>query len=435
MSEYLLTYLWVGMECFGAVLLFDAFSERKRNLFSHWCIAICFALLDATLLNFVTPFATSFGKFVIFLMMYYFLHRLLYISSRIFSLYIAIIFYAIICCIDNFFFTFAFFLFESPINISFAVNLLLTFFVHCSIIAVCCLHNFFRKTKSAITANWKWYTVPVLLSLVNVLITFFLGDCFQLGKLSTQPLFVCAAFITAIQVAALFLVSWMEQSSHFHEKALSLQTKSLAQQESIEALSAAYAQQRKLTHDSRAHVDTLSAMLAQEPPNLSAARAYLRSLQTAQTSRILLVNTHHAALDALLNQKALLARNRKIDVQFQVNDLSAVRVDMVDLTIIISNTLDNAIEACEKLPVDDRQIHVQVLLEDDELFYAVRNRSLPVEAAPDRLPVTTKENPSFHGFGLQNVQSTLKKYNSVYAMNYADGWFEFATDLPNTPVS
>ena len=67
--------------------------------------------------------------------------------------------------------------------------------------------------------------------------------------------------------------------------------------------------------------------------------------------------------------------------------------------------------------------------------YAVRNRSLPIDVSSDRLPVTTKENPSFHGYGLQNVQTTLAKYHSVYAMDYADGWFEFATDLPNTLIS
>ncbi len=50
-------------------------------------------------------------------------------------------------------------------------------------------------------------------------------------------------------------------------------------------------------------------------------------------------------------------KNRKIDIQFSVNDLSPIKIDMVDLTVVISNTLDNAIEACEKLPETDRQIY------------------------------------------------------------------------------
>lgn len=168
---------------------------------------------------------------------------------------------------------------------------------------------------------------------------------------------------------------------------------------------------------------------------INTIQTYIHSLQSKQNERILLVNTHHAALDALLNQKALVAKNRKIDIQFSVNDLSPIKIDMVDLTVVISNTLDNAIEACEKLPETDRQIYVQALLEEDELFYAVRNKSLPVNMIANQLPASTKENPSFHGYGLQNVHTTLEKYHTLYAMDYENGWFEFATELPNTLIS
>lgn len=79
--------------------------------------------------------------------------------------------------------------------------------------------------------------------------------------------------------------------------------------------------------------------------------------------------------------------------------------------------------------------YVQALLEEDELFYAVRNKSLPVNMIANQLPASTKENPSFHGYGLQNVHTTLEKYHTLYAMDYENGWFEFATELPNTLIS
>ena len=94
MSEYLLTYLWVGMECVAAVLLFDAFSQRKKRQIAHWIFVACFAFLDATLLNLMSPNMANFGKIVIAVAVYYFFHRLLYIGRRVFSLYIAVIFYA-----------------------------------------------------------------------------------------------------------------------------------------------------------------------------------------------------------------------------------------------------------------------------------------------------------------------------------------------------
>ena len=91
----------------------------------------------------------------------------------------------------------------------------------------------------------------------------------------------------------------MEQNANFREEAISLQAKSKAQQESIEALSAAYAQQRKLTHDFRAHLSTLDGMLMQQNRDINTIQTYIHSLQSKQTERILLVNTHHAALDCI----------------------------------------------------------------------------------------------------------------------------------------
>lgn len=435
MSDYFLTYLWTWMEYFSAILLFDAFSARKMERFRHWTIVTSLAFLEATLLNFAAITMPNYSKIVVGLVLLFSLHRFLYTSNRMFSFYISVIFYATICCVDNCWYTMLLLMSEAQDSVTPGEMVWQNLFMHSVIIAVCFLQAKARNGKLSQATNFRWYTIPAVLSLASVLLIFFFGNCFQQGQISIQPLCVCATFITVMQIAALLLISWMEQNANFREEAISLQAKSKAQQESIEALSAAYAQQRKLTHDFRAHLSTLDGMLMQQSRDINTIQTYIHSLQSKQTERILLVNTHHAALDALLNQKALVAKNRKIDIQFSVNDLSPIKIDMVDLTVIISNTLDNAIEACEKLPETDRQIYVQALLEEDELFYAVRNKSLPVNMITNQLPASTKENPSFHGYGLQNVHTTLEKYHTLYAMDYENGWFEFATELPNTLIS
>lgn len=435
MSDYLLTYLWTWLECFSAILLFDAFSARKMECFRHWTIVTVLAFGEATLLNITSKTLPDYSKIIIVLVLYYFVHRILYISNRIFGLYISIIIYATMCCVDNLWHTLDLLLSETLNGVFLGNALCQSMLVHGAIIAVCFLQAKARNGKLSQASNFRWYTIPAVLSLMSVLLIFFFGSCFHQGQISIQPLCVCATFITVMQIAALLLISWMEQNANFREEAISLQAKSKAQQESIEALSAAYAQQRKLTHDFRAHLSMLDGMLMQQNRDINTIQTYIHSLQSKQNERILLVNTHHAALDALLNQKALVAKNRKIDIQFSVNDLSPIKIDMVDLTVVISNTLDNAIEACEKLPETDRQIYVQALLEEDELFYAVRNKSLPVNMAANQLPASTKDDPSFHGYGLQNVHTTLEKYHTLYAMDYENGWFEFATELPNTLIS
>lgn len=110
MKEYLLTYLWSGLECFAAILLFDGFSERKCRPSIYWLIAGCFTILEATGLNLIDPESASFGKILYVCAAFFLLHCILYQSDFLFDLYMTIIYYATICCIDNLCSTFVFWL-------------------------------------------------------------------------------------------------------------------------------------------------------------------------------------------------------------------------------------------------------------------------------------------------------------------------------------
>lgn len=190
--------------------------------------------------------------------------------------------------------------------------------MHCLMLASCYLQLFIRKHNQNQTTNYSWYTVPTILSTVSVLLIFFFGSCFEKDWISILPLVrVCILYYLYANSSITFgQLDGANRSFSWRSAQPTNKINGTAGKVLIR-LSAAYTQQRKLTHDFRAHLDTLSAMLAQQPFDIDAIKSYVRSLQSAQTSRILLVNTHHSALDALLNQKALVARNRSIDVQFR----------------------------------------------------------------------------------------------------------------------
>ena len=71
-------------------------------------------------------------------------------------------------------------------------------------------------------------------------------------------------------------------------------------------------------------------------------------MQEQQTERALMVNTHNSAIDAVLNQRAMPLQKQHIDIQFEVNDLSPLQIELIDCTVVLGNLLDNAIEACLK---------------------------------------------------------------------------------------
>ena len=100
-TEYILTYLWIGMECFAAILLFDGFSERKREQSVYWFVIFLYIILISSAINFIMPEVANFGRMVFVIASYAFLHGFLYRGVGLFSLYISAIYYGTICCIDN----------------------------------------------------------------------------------------------------------------------------------------------------------------------------------------------------------------------------------------------------------------------------------------------------------------------------------------------
>lgn len=156
---------------------------------------------------------------------------------------------------------------------------------------------------------------------------------------------VCG-LIFAANVAVLYLLERMEKTVENQERVLALEQQLQFQAKNMEAASQLYTAQRHKVHDFQAHLNTLQDLLQNQ--EYDAAEQYLNSVSKEQTDRSFLVNSHHAILDALFNTKATEAIQKGIDIDFELNDLSALPFDVSDMVVLFSNLLDNAIEACEK---------------------------------------------------------------------------------------
>lgn len=125
-------------------------------------------------------------------------------------------------------------------------------------------------------------------------------------------------------------VAHLEQSAVDQEKLVAAAQRAQLQDENIQALNQAYAERWKITHDNSAQLSTLSKLL--EQGNLTEAQSFLSEKRVHQSERILLINTHNAAIDAVLNQKGFAGQQKGIDMRFRVNDLSALEPLRVGVT-------------------------------------------------------------------------------------------------------
>ena len=196
------------------------------------------------------------------------------------------------------------------------------------------------------------------------------------------------------------------------------------QQESMAALEQSYRLQRKNTHEFEHHMQVLRDLL--DRGAVDAARDYLDRLKKNRSIHVMSVSSNHPVIDVILNQKYQTARENEIKMQIRVNDLSAVAIPTDSLVVVLTNLLDNAIEACRWID-GYREIFCSVV-SDDGLYISVRNTSPEVRLVDGKIPTSKKDSLS-HGFGLLSVTYVLDELGGEYTYGYDEGWFHFAAEI------
>ena len=283
-----------------------------------------------------------------------------------------------------------------------------------------------RRNQDAAHTQIRWVILSLLLPAVSYSMLVVVFDAYLLdrGGIPAEVL-VYTCLLAVANVVNLYMIHTMAKNEKEAREASLLRQQTEIQTESILALEKNYRAQRKSVHEYKHQLQTIHDLL--ESGLEQSALAYVKQLQGMQTTRILAVNSHHPIIDAILNHKYQLAKDQQIDVQVQVNDLSAVKLSADSFVVLLTNLWDNAIEACCRLP-DNRAIQCN-LVANEVLFLSIRNTSLPVTITDNKIP-TTKEPKHDHGFGLVRIQHILDQFGAEYTFTYEDGWFQFVAEIP-----
>lgn len=283
-----------------------------------------------------------------------------------------------------------------------------------------------RKPSRYRAIQGKWLLLMLLFPAVSSAMLAVVFNGFKEEQGLSLGALAFSGFLMVANIAIIYLIGIMERSTRKIQENALLHQQMEIQTDNIIALEKSYRNQRQATHDYRNQIQTIYDLLTNG--NSSEAIEYIQQLQGMQTTRIFTINSHHPIVDAVLNHKYQVARDHKIDFQIQVNDLARVSMETDSLVVLLSNLVDNAIEACCRLPDNKRTIKCSILA-DDELFISVRNTSQPVSILGDTIP-TSKSPKDEHGFGLRRIQFILNQLQAEYTFVYENGWFEFVAEIP-----
>ncbi len=179
-------------------------------------------------------------------------------------------------------------------------------------------------------------------------------------------------------------------------------------------------------HDLKHHIIALRAEENKEKRN-----AYLDKMEDEIRNYEAQNKTGNQVLDTLLTAKSLYCMREKIALTYVVDGARLDFMDVMDICSIFGNALDNAIECEKKIPeTEKRMIHVSMFVQQTFLIIRFENYCEGELNFEQNLPVTTKKQAEFHGYGLKSLRHTVHKYGGEVDIDVADQWFRLKILIP-----
>lgn len=187
--------------------------------------------------------------------------------------------------------------------------------------------------------------------------------------------------------------------------------------------------QRKRTHEYKNQIAVISALVASG--QYEGLKEYIEKIDNSLRFSMDAIDTNNVIVNAILNTKYQEMVNKGIVFVLKVNNLSEIKIEEEDIVVILSNLLNNAVEACEYC--EDKIIKCKFILEKGQIMISVKNsmRIKPI-VEKEKFLTTRSKDAAEHGMGIGNVVETVEKYGGRYVIDYDDkGTFLFSIMLPN----
>jgi sensor histidine kinase regulating citrate/malate metabolism len=266
------------------------------------------------------------------------------------------------------------------------------------------------------------FTIAVITAMLSV---FEYVQTVELANL----LFVIAFGIVAMNILVFYLINdIINREAKLHEnKIFQIQAKN--QLKMYRSISENFDKQKRKTHEYKNQISCIESLL--EKKQYAKLEEYVKKIYGSLNSEPDAINTNHVIVNAVLNTKYKEADENGIVFVLRVNDLSQLSIDDEDIVTILSNLLENAIEACRKCESGKRIIKLKIVNEDGIIKIGVRNTFRnPVRYENGEIKSTKTLQTDEHGVGIKNIIEVIEKYNGSYVIKDDNGEFYFSIVIP-----
>ena len=128
---------------------------------------------------------------------------------------------------------------------------------------------------------------------------------------------------------------------------------------------------KKARHDMKKHLGNILYMI--ENNQKEKAKEYISRLTDAISTTKQNLYSGNYIIDAILNKHTVLCKSKDIKLELAVDEIPNLDTNPIDISAILDNLLDNAIEAVEALRISEQRIEVKLFLYKNNLTVVVKN--------------------------------------------------------------
>lgn len=288
------------------------------------------------------------------------------------------------------------------------LRILVLFFSKFAFFIICEILIKLKRKESSSLLSFQW-----LLQILCFVISFYVAN--TLWSISKQQSIndydILFAFlsIALLNIVLFILLNLMENSRRLREKYNLAKMNLEIQKQFIINAQKNYQQIKVLHHDMKHYLMTVIGLISNG--NQEEAKIYLETILEKKLPLIYTgIQTGAVAVDSVINAKFSVCREKGIDVKAALNT-EFKEIDEMDMSILLSNLLDNAINGCQNS--DEPKIDLEIARKKSYIRITVKNSISDSVLLNNPDLNTTKSEKSMHGYGITSIREISRKYDGI----------------------
>ena len=300
--------------------------------------------------------------------------------------------------------------------------------INLTIMIICCRNRGRLIETMNLLRDKEWLNVLFISFVSSLILTITVKESGMQENYYVDLMVICidvTVVILDFAIVGLFIQSIKKQKNIVESEAVLARVKNeIALYRSI---SDNLEKQKRKSHEYNNHMAVIKGML--EQGQIDELQKYVSVIVEKEKKLPAEINTYHTIINAILNTKYDEIKQKDITLIMKVNDLSGITMSDEDIVVLLSNLLNNAIEACEKSK--EKMIKLKFVIEDEQIILSVKNSIAELPKSVDGQLVTSKvDKEDSHGIGMKNIAEVIEKYSGRYVIDFDEQWFTVSMIIP-----